>query len=111
MKTAEQIAREALKREELAFGVKRLTEENDALVLLQRVERMLVNAIEADRVQRSADLTSTADASSKWATELTEYIIPGAEADDEMEAVEAHTAERGTIEAALGRYLDAKESE
>lgn len=72
---------------------------------------LIAEAIEADRAQRAADLQLLADAASKWATELTDYIIPSAENQDEpAEVVSAYEDERDEIQAALGRYLAEEEA-
>lgn len=64
----------------------------------------MVRAIKADRAQRATDLATLADAASKWATELTDYVIPNChEATDDALHYEA---ERDEIQATLGRYLD-----
>lgn len=62
-------------------------------------------AIEADRAQRAADLAILTDAASKWATELTAYVIPEAN----NETLAGYQAERDAIEGVLGR--DANDAE
>lgn len=66
----------------------------------------IVTAIEADRAQRAADLDTLADAASKWATELTDYVIP----ESANDGLREYMAERDEIQAALGRYLGEKEA-
>ena len=56
------------------------------------------------------DLEILANAASHWATELTDYIIPASEEAGDLDSVESQTAELNEIQAALGRYLEEKES-
>lgn len=65
---------------------------------------LVARAIEADREQRAADSIVLTDAASKWATELTDYVIPSAGESDAADA-KAYQAERDEIQRALGRHL------
>lgn len=107
MKTPEQIADEQMRAFTVLNGFDGYEEDSDVEECSAGyIREQIVAAIEADRAQRKDDMATIANAASCWATELTDYVIPGADATD----APSYETECEKIQAALGRYLDELEA-